>query len=126
MAGEAGAAWHAHALAGHEASRGDATATCSTASTPSNVHPTVDFTTSSTRVGSANNSDFNTDSNASTQYTNKGLNIAFRTDTDVSTRQVIYEQGGADRGIIVYIENSGGTQVFASSWNRTSDGTGAP
>ncbi len=118
--------WQDHWLGDHDATTGVAAPTYRSTSSTINFNPTVDFTTSATSLGIANNSDFNTDSNASTQYTNKGLNIAFRTATDVSTRQVLYEQGSGDRGIIVYLENNGGTQVFASSWNRTSDGTGAP
>jgi len=118
--------WQDHWLGNNDATTGVAAPTYRSTSTPINFNPTVDFTTSSTSLGIANNADFNTDSNASTQYTNKGLNIAFRTDTDISTRQVLYEQGGSDRGIIVYIENSSGSQIFASAWNRTSDGTGAP
>ncbi len=84
-----------------------------------NFNPSVEFAgTKSMTI--ANNNSFNT----FTSYTRKGLNLAFRTDTtDVSTRQVVYEQGGATRGINVYLR---GGNLHLSVWNRNSDGAGSP
>lgn len=85
-----------------------------------NFNPTVDFTASDATLTIANNTDFNT----ATSYTNKGINIAFRTSTaDITDRQVIYEQGGNTRGIIVYIRSG---NLHVSAYNRNSDGTGSP
>lgn len=70
------------------------------------------------------NSDTDIDFNSAPSYTRKGINIAFRTDdTETTSRQVLFEQGGVSRGIIIYIEDG---EIHASSWNRTSDGPGAP
>lgn len=84
-----------------------------------NFNPSVEFAgTKSMTI--ANNNSFNT----FTSYTRKGLNLAFRTDTtDVTTRQVVYEQGGATRGINVYLR---GGNLYLSVWNRNSDGAGSP
>ena len=85
-----------------------------------NFNPTVFFRSDQeTSLTIANNTDFNT----ATSYTNKGLNIAFRTSTsDITERQVLYEQGGSSRGIIVYIESS---NLHVSAWNRTDDDGGS-
>ena len=40
---------------------------------------------------------------------------------DVATRQVIFEEGGAPRGIILYIQNG---KLFAGAWNRSDHGDG--
>ncbi len=52
----------------------------------------------------------------------KTLAFSFRPGDDVDSRQVLYEQGGAWRGINVYLENG---QVHASAWN-SNDGTWGP
>lgn len=112
--------WQDQWIADHDAITGVAAPTYRSTSSTINFNPTVDFTTSSTSLTIANNTDFNT----AASYTNKGLNFAFRTNTsDVTARQVIYEQGGATRGIIVYIESS---NLHVSAYNRNNDGTGAP
>lgn len=113
--------WQDHWLGNHDATAG-ATSNPTYRSTSSdiNFNPTADFTASATSLTIANNTDFNT----ATSYTNKGLNIAFRTSTaDITDRQVLYEQGGTNRGIIVYILSG---NLHVSAWNRNSDGTGAP
>lgn len=112
--------WQDHWLGDHDATTGVAAPTYRSTSSAINFNPTVDFTTSSTSLTITNNSDFNTASS----YTNKGLNIAFRTNTtDVSTRQVLYEQGGETRGINIYVRNG---NLHVGSWNRNNDGSGAP
>jgi hypothetical protein len=113
--------WQDHWLGDHDATSG-ATSDPTYRSTSSdiNFNPTVDFTSSATSLSIANNTDFNT----STSYAKKGLNIAFRTSTaDITDRQVLYEQGGTTRGIIVYILSG---NLHVSAWNRNSDGTGSP
>ncbi len=68
----------------------------------------------------ANNVDYNTRVSG---YTRKGIYAALRTGSDVSTRQMIYEQGGATNGLNFYIENGA---IYASVWNKGSNGSGAP
>ncbi len=89
-----------------------------------NFNQSVDFS-GSTSLTTPNNEDFNITGLTSPNnfYAKKGINIAFRTDaTDITTRQVIYEQGGGTRGIIFYIENG---SVLLSAWNReATDGGG--
>ncbi|MFT7149032.1 MAG: hypothetical protein ACI82Q_000888 [Nonlabens sp.] len=112
--------WQDQWIANHDATTGVAAPTYRSTTSAINFNPTVDFTTSSTSLTIANNTDFNT----STSYTNKGLNFAFRTNaSDIATRQVIYEQGGNTRGIIVYIESG---NLHTSAYNRNNDGAGSP
>jgi len=88
-----------------------------------NFNPTVDFVDGVERgLQFANNPEMNTDSNGLTTYSNKGINIAFRTGTDISTRQVIYEQGSQTRGLNVFI--SGGS-LFIGAYNTPSEGSGS-
>lgn len=84
-----------------------------------NFNPTVDFLDATERgLQIANNSDFNT----ATSYSTKGINIAFRTGNDISTKQQIYEQGSNDRGINAYIRAG---SLYVGAWNIPStDGTG--
>lgn len=112
--------WQDHWLGNHDFTT-DGTAPIYRSSTSSiNFNPTVDFTTTDRGLTTGNNSDFNTD-----VYEKKSINFALRTNTtDVTTRQVIYEQGGATRGLNFYIE-SGVLHVHA--WNRqASDGSDSP
>lgn len=112
--------WQDHWIGDNDATTGVAAPTYRSTSSAINFNPTVDFTAASTSLTIANNTDFNT----ATSYTNKGINLAFRTSTaDITDRQVLYEQGGNTRGITVYIRNS---NLHVSAWNRNSDGTGSP
>jgi len=47
-------------------------------------------------------------------YSGKTLMMAFRTSNDVSSRQVLYEQGGSSRGLNVYVDNG---QIYLNGWN---------
>lgn len=112
--------WQDHWLGDHDATTGVAAPTYRSTSSAINFNPTVDFTSGSTSLTIANNTDFNT----ATSYTNKGINLAFRTSTtDVTDRQVLYEQGGSTRGIIIYIRSG---NLHVSAYNRNNDGTGSP
>lgn len=84
-----------------------------------NFNPTVDFVDASERgLQIANNTDFNT----ATSYSTKGINIAFRTGNDITTKQQIYEQGSNDRGINAYIRAG---SLYVGAWNiPDTDGTG--
>lgn len=112
--------WQDHWVGNHDATTGVAAPTYRSTSSAINFNPTVDFTAGSTSLSIANNTDFNT----AVSYTNKGLNFAFRTSTsDITTRQVIYEQGDNVRSIIVYIRSG---NLHITAFNRNNDGTGAP
>ncbi len=84
-----------------------------------NFNPTVDFLDATERgLQIANNTDFNT----ATSYATKGVNIAFRTGNDITTKQQIYEQGSNDRGINVYIRAG---SLYVGAWNiPNTDGAG--
>jgi hypothetical protein len=112
--------WQDQWIGDHDATTGVAAPTYRSTSSNINFNPTVDFTSGSTSLTIANNTSFNT----ATSYTRKSLNLAFRTNTsDITTRQVIYEQGGSTRGINVYVR---GGNLHLSVWNRNSDGAGSP
>ncbi len=54
-------------------------------------------------------------------YTGKTVSLAIETGTDVTTRQVIYEQGGGTRGMNIFIENG---EVFFAIWNNAEEDWG--
>jgi len=87
-----------------------------------NDNPTIDFTTGSTglTIGGGVVTGINDGESLSKKFT-----IAFKTgDITPTTKQVIYEQGGATRGLNVYIESS---TLHISGWNQAAgDGVGAP
>ncbi len=61
---------------------------------------------------------------ASGPQNKRTLMIAFRTSTDINTRQVLYEEGAGARGLNFYIEND---TLYAGGWNLPDDdgpGTG--
>ncbi len=64
-------------------------------------------------LGPADDDSINT---ASSGYAEKTIALAVRTGGDVSTRQVIYEQGDANDGFNVYVE---GGSLYASAWSNT-------
>ncbi len=85
-----------------------------------NFNQSVDFESGSNTLTTPSNTDFDN----ATSYTRKGINIVFRTSSsDVTTRQVIYEQGGNDKGINFYIRSG---SLYVSAWNQSSDGAGSP
>lgn len=83
-----------------------------------NDNPTVDFSTGSTGMAPPTITGINDGESTSKKFT-----IAFRTGDDITTKQVIYEQGGATRGLNLYIQSG---VLHLSGWNQASDGTGAP
>lgn len=87
-----------------------------------NFNPTVDFgSVAGSALRIADNGDFNTTNGP---WDRKGFNLVVRTGDDISSKQVIYEQGGDTRGFNVYINNN---TLFYSGWNRGgSDGFGSP
>jgi hypothetical protein len=112
--------WQDHWLGNNDATTGATAPTYRSTTSSINFNPTVDFASPGTSLTIANNTDFNT----ATSYTNKGINLVFRTSSsDISTRQVLFEQGGNTRGINVYIRSG---NLHISAWNRSNDGTGSP
>jgi hypothetical protein len=67
----------------------------------------------------ADNDDMNTPSGAQTQRT---IIVAFRPSTNVTDRQVIYEEGGGVRGLNIYLE---GGILYIGGWNDANDDAGA-
>lgn len=84
-----------------------------------NFNPVMDYSGSSNRVYTISNSgDINTINNT----LEKSFSIVFTTGTDVTARQVLYEEGGTARGVNAYIANS---KLYVGAWNRVNDGTGS-
>lgn len=83
-----------------------------------NGHPVLEFDGTNDYLQMADQNDLN--KSASTERT---YIVVIRTSTDISSRQVIYEEGGATRGINIYIYNS---KLYVAGWNRANDGAGAP
>lgn len=56
--------------------------------------------------------------NTAAFYLGKHLSIAFTTGTNVTSRQMLYEQGGGTRGISIYVE---GGQLYYHIWSNSND-----
>ena len=56
--------------------------------------------------------------NTSAFYTRKHITMAFVTGTDVTSRQMIYEQGGGTRGISMYVD---GGLLYFHVWSNNND-----
>ena len=83
-----------------------------------NGHPVLEFDGTNDYLQMADQNDLN--KSASTERT---YIVVIRTSTDISSRQVIYEEGGATRGINIYIYNR---KLYVAGWNRANDGADAP
>ena len=51
-------------------------------------------------------------------YLEKTTGISFQTSSDINSTQVIYEQGGRDRGLNIYVHNG---KLFFGGWNTPAD-----
>lgn len=51
-------------------------------------------------------------------YSGKDVIVGFSTGSDVTSRQIVYEQGGSTRGLSIYIQND---QLFYHVWNNAND-----
>lgn len=56
-------------------------------------------------------------------YSQKTFALAFKTSTDVTTRQVLYEQGDDSRGFAIYIDQG---QIYFVGYNTVNDGADSP
>lgn len=61
--------------------------------------------------------------NQATSKSNQSVIVAFKTSDDVTSRQVLYEQGGGSRGLNIYIDSG---QLYFGGWNLLADGAGSP
>lgn len=61
------------------------------------------------------------DVNLGSGYLQKTHSIAFETGSDVTTAQMIYEQGGRDRGLNMLIDNG---KLYAAVWNHLEEAWG--
>ncbi|MCF8223014.1 MAG: HYR domain-containing protein, partial [Bacteroidales bacterium] len=84
-----------------------------------NERPVVLFDGSNDGLGIADDPDFNTGG----PYTTKTLIASFETGSDITSRQVIYEQGGSGRGLNIYIE---GGQLYIGGYNDANDDATTP
>ena len=80
--------------------------------TGDNYNPTIDFSSGNLGLTIADHEDINS---TLSSYTEKSMSVEFRTNSDISTRQIIYEQGGANNGINIYID---GGSIYASIWDN--------
>ena len=65
----------------------------------------------------------NTDINVGGPYSQRTYSVVFRTGTNINTRQVIYEEGGGTRGLVIYIFNG---ELYFGAYNEANDGAGSP
>ncbi|WP_394908019.1 LamG-like jellyroll fold domain-containing protein [uncultured Mesonia sp.] len=56
-------------------------------------------------------------------FSSRTFSLVVRTGSDVTARQVIYEEGGTVRGLNIYIDNG---ELYFGGWNINNDGTDAP
>jgi dienelactone hydrolase len=63
----------------------------------------------------ANSSDINTST-----VTQRTISLAFHA-ADVNARQVLFEEGGGTRGLVIYIENG---KLYVGGWNKTTSESG--
>lgn len=68
-------------------------------------------TTDVLEIASNNNLNTNT-------FARKDIIIAFSTGADITTRQIVYEQGGGTRGLNLYIDNG---ELHYHVWNNSND-----
>tara|TARA_R110002096_G_scaffold135456_2_gene287358 strand:+ start:282265 stop:286851 length:4587 start_codon:yes stop_codon:yes gene_type:complete len=79
----------------------------------SNFNPTWDYTASGGGMTMADDALINLNSFGSNSFT-----VAFRTGSDIISRQVIYEQGGGSNGLNLYIDNG---DLAANWWASNTD-----
>jgi len=58
------------------------------------------------------------DINMGGPYSAKTLIVVFKTSSDITSRQIIWEQGGGTRGLSFYIDSGG---LYVNGWNMGAD-----
>jgi len=56
-------------------------------------------------------------------YVERTYSLVIETGNDITSRQVIYEQGGTTRGVNIYILNG---ELYFGSYNNNNDGSASP
>jgi len=75
-----------------------------------NGEPAIDFDGTGEHLDVADS----TDINIGGPYSGKTLMIVFRTGSNIASRQIIWEQGGAIRGLSFYLDNG---NLYINGWN---------
>ncbi|MCB0379095.1 MAG: choice-of-anchor D domain-containing protein [Bdellovibrionales bacterium] len=75
------------------------------------------FDGANTGMTTANHSEINT-----ATVVQRNLTVAFRSSADITSRQVLYEEGGNIRGMNIYIFNN---QLYCGFYNTPNDGDGS-
>lgn len=84
-----------------------------------NGYPVLVFNGNNDRLQIADNNDLNLSG-----FDSERSNIlVFQTENDITSRQVLYEEGGGTRGLNIFIENG---EVYVGMWNNHNDGVGSP
>ncbi len=83
-----------------------------------NGHAVMQFDGSNDCLKMTDQADLNTGASTERTYI-----VVFRTSSDISSRQVIYEEGGATRGLNIYLYNN---KLHVAGWNFANDGSDAP
>ena len=91
----------------------------SDASKTMNNYPVLTFDGSNDYLDISNTNELN----LGAAQSERSFFTAFRTGSDISTRQMIYEEGGTIRGLNFYIFNN---EIYAAGWNLANDGAGSP
>jgi hypothetical protein len=79
-----------------------------------NGWPAVDFFGADKHLDVADSADINTGG----PYSAKTLIVVFKTGSDITSRQVIWEQGGGSRGLNFYLDRG---SLYISGWNTQQD-----
>ena len=106
--------WQDRTGAGHDASQTNESCTPTWHANVYKTAPGLYFDGTNDNLHIASSMDI--DNGAS--YSNRVLTMAFRTTEDISRRQVLYEQGGTNSGLNMYITDG---LLYMGGWNCTTD-----
>ena len=84
-----------------------------------NFNPALDYTSNTGGFTMADNAEINT---GGSNFTAKSYSISFKTGSDITTRQVVYEQGGGGTGMNIYIESG---SLFFNLYRGNTDYSGS-
>ncbi|MFT7591251.1 MAG: hypothetical protein ACI9UJ_001174 [bacterium] len=83
-----------------------------------NGHPVLEFDGTNDYLLMSDQTDLNTSASTERSYM-----VVVRTSGNITSRQVIYEEGGGTRGLNIYIYDG---DIYCAGWNKANDGTDAP
>ena len=83
-----------------------------------NGFPVIDFNGTDQWFTIADNTDLNTGA----EQSQRSFMMVIRTSSDITSRQVLYEEGGTVRGLNIYIFNG---NLYWGAWNISRDGAGS-